>query len=222
MNIKLKIALTISIICLSFKVQSQKAYTPFTGSAFIASGISTVIDFKRNNDGMRIPFQIGLRTQKYFSNDIFFEFGFIYSQRGTHKIEFTEFQGGSSQDHYSIRMNCIDLPLVLGIENSLLKKRQSYYKLGFTNSVLIIPPTIFVSDDEELSDDVFRRYYGSALIGIEFSISEQFGITLFTNIPMFSIVKTSKISDFEEHIQYFGSHLYPIELIIGASYNLSQ
>lgn len=195
---------------------SQDKHDQFTGSINLGTGLSSIIDLNPNSKGYIIPFQIGVRTQKFIDREKYIEFGIIYSKKGSHWIEWIYLNNGTliGEEHYDLSLRCFEISTRFFQKCENIKKIDLNYYYGLNLAIMPIAPEIHLGTTIDVQESYFRKYFPTINSGYSIMLHRNFRIDLGLNFFLLPLVKKEFEDDFSSFVNYYKPKMFPAELIL--------
>lgn len=170
--------ITLAITSCSY---SQSRYSGFIGGVEFGYGVSTIIDFNRETNGLvwhslllnlpfHMPFQFGFFANKYVNNTDYLEYGLVYAKRGAAYIwQELYYPSGSLTILPSVNLYCVDIPI------KFYKSGTKIFNETFHSYFGVIPSLLYSVEMSEMYYDISDKYYNNAYLSICTGISHQKG-----------------------------------------------
>jgi len=188
---------------------AQNSY--FYGGIDIGSGISTVIDTSKINNGFSMPFHLGILTNREINKQTYLELELLLSKQGN---EYNSYHAGG-RERRKLSLIYFDFRTSLNKLIPLQINRDLYYCLGLSNSFTIIEPSNF--SGSRFEDDHFRLYNFSIFSGLRLQ-KKNIRWSLLYNFSPLSVVKREYAKDLTEFNPDYGGRIYLTDLSLYFTY----
>lgn len=189
----------------------------------MGSGVSSIIDFQPESEGIRIPMQIGLHSQKTLNPNSFIDIGLSYATKGMRKFRIEEISNGLGTiykgDAYEITIHSIELSIKYYKSLNLLTANEVLYYFGLTCAYLPVNPTFFAGRSLYLSDEYFREFYPLITDGFSIKLTDRLRTDIGVQFFILPLIKKDYIPSFTEKSDYFGSYSFPVGIDISMNYS---
>jgi hypothetical protein len=214
MTKKITILLVLSLS--SIFCYSQNRYDQFTGSINLGTGYSTLIDFNRNSKGYIVPFQFGVRTQKFIARENYLEFGILYSNKGIHWVKWIYLKNGTliGEEHYDLSLRCFEISTRYFKKCQFIEKIDLNYYYGLNLAIMPIAPEIQLGKTIDIQASYFRKYCPTINSGYSLMIHKNLRIDLGLNFFLLPLLKKEFEDDFSSLVTYYKPMMFPAELIL--------
>lgn len=216
----MRICLLIVIITISSGGYAQKNRDPFVGGIEFGLGYGTVIDFNPDNNQfyvnglfdrlLSLPTHIGFVSAKHLNPNNYFEFGLLYSRKGSSNVyRYNYGTNGSYSGGSLFVFHCIDLPLKYYSYVGKMLKQQMYAFGGLIPS-WIMEPTQYVSNFG-IPEEYFRNICISVCGGLCFD-KRKSRMKLHAGLAVTSVVNAN-YREIPEKDREYGGRIYPFEIL---------
>ncbi len=212
----MRVIIAFIFILIPKTIISQSITDPFTGGIEIGIGLSSVarIDYGLENIEF-LPFQLGLVTNKYLSNQKFVEIGILYGRR-TVKLSRLKDENLRSP---ILSLNYIDFPIKIYFDK--IKLVNKYYEVycGLFLSYLIFPSTYSSSalKGPTIDNSSYRKANMSLVTGLSKKIDNN-RIKLQLSTAIISVYKNGAVSNNPYYNQNEIGRVFPMTIIVSYGY----
>lgn len=195
---------------------SQNKYDQFSGSLNIGTGYSTLIDFNHNSKGYIVPFQFGVRTQKFITGENYLEFGILFSNKGIDYIMFYYDNDGTriGEDHYNLSLKCFEISTRYFRKCENMEKIDLNFYYGLNLAVIPVVPEVHPGRTIDVPASYFRKFCPTANSGYSVMVHRNIRLDLGLNIFLLPVIKKEYEDDFSSLVTYYKPKLFPAEILL--------
>lgn len=211
----------IAIIAMSSGGYAQTNRDPFMGGIEFGLGYGTVIDFNLDNNNFYrdyllqrfiwIPFQIGLVSEKYLTQNKYLEFGVLFARRSSSYVARYNYKigGGYARGLPTLNLYGIDIPIKYYSYVGKLLNQQMFAYGGIIPTWLIRPEG--GSHDWGIPEEYFRNIYLSICGGLCYD-KKKSRMKLHAGLAVTSVVNSS-YREIPQETRNYGGSIYPFEML---------
>lgn len=212
------LTLLVTIYSSSVEIRAQNQYSPFVGALNIGTGICSVVDFNRDNNGFSYSYQLGIETFKFINNQDFLAIGFRFTKRGTRYIEKTYTTSTTTTAVENLILHYFDIPISFHTEVNLLRRYKTYFFVGLNNSILYKKPIYSLFN---LDPVYYRDYNISAFSGITLKMHKRFKYRIYLNQSLISVIKKEHYDDVLAINSEYSPKILSAELLVSCVFTFN-
>ncbi len=212
------ITFLVAIYSSGIEIRAQNQYSPFTGALHIGTGICSVVDFKKDNNGISYSYQFGRESFKFINNQDFLAIGIRFTKRGTRYIEKTYTASTTTTAVENLNLHYFDIPISFHTEVNLLRRYKTYFFVGLNNSFLYKKPIYSLFN---LDPDFYRDYNISAFSGITLKMHKRFKYRICLNQSLISVIKNGHYDDVLAIYSEYSPKIMSAELLVSCVFTFN-
>lgn len=185
----------------------------FNGGIDIGTGISTIIDTSKINNGYAMPLHLGVITNREIDKQTYLELELLITKQGNKYMSY--YRDGGGIERRVLSLIYFDFRTSWNRLISLPLNCDPFLCIGISNSMLIVNPSNF--SGSRFVDEHFRNYNFSVFSGLRIQ-KKNIRWSLLYNFSPLSVVRREFASDLTEFNPDYGGRIYLTDLSLHFTY----